>query len=443
MTFSIYSLRSAIDKFIVPIQSQFIELSLSRLSFRKRIMNRRIAAVGLVITGVVTLAFYNRPDGQLMGQAQRRMTNSRVSVIDFGAVGDGKTNDRAAIQAAIDAGDEIHFPDVSSHYRVIGSLKIGGSDLSGGKRLIGHRPCRGGGAFQGKPALIQGDGSASLLVASGTTPQNRAIELIGLSALNVGNPVLDLMSGVDAMVDNCWLRSVKNTDASVRLRESYSVTIRESTIGCSGGGFAVTAYQQCNKLRIQNCRVGGGDVGGAVHVEQSANVQLEGNIIELGVYGMVVASGIRVDQPELGNVEGAGACHALRIASNYFENVQHPLVIGSALNLENHPGQAVFGAVIETNNVGTYGFDFPLMTIGRLRAASIRGNSFWRKVDGKSPAIMVTFASGATPPHPTACVIEANHLTNGSGPFLSGGDVKVGGIPLDQKVSAENDLKGP
>ena len=416
---------------------------MDKLPFRKRIMNRTMMAFGLIVSGVISLTFYSQSGGQLIGQSVRPASGGRVSVIDFGAVGDGKPNDRAAIQAAIDAGEEIHFPNVSSFYRVVGSLKIGGSDQSGGKRLIGHRPCRGGGAFQGKPALIQGDGSASLLVASGTTPQNRAIELIGLSALNIGSPVLDLMSGIDAMVDNCWLRSLKNTDAAVRLRESYNVTIRESTIGCSGGGFAVTAYQQCNKLRIQNCRIGGGDVGGAVHVEQSANVQLEGNIVELGVYGLVVSSGIRLDQPGLGNVEGAGACHALRIASNYFENVQHPLVIGSAMNLADHPGQAVFGAVIETNNIGTYGFDYPLMTIGRLRAASIRGNSFWRKIDGNSPAILCTFASGATPPHPTACVIEANHLTNGSGPFLSGGDVKVGGVSLIQKLSAENDVKLP
>ena len=277
-------------------------------------MNRTMTTFGLVVSGFLSLVCYSQFGGPLIGQGVRPASGGRVSVLDFGAVGDGKTNDRAAIQAAIDAGEEIHFPDVTSFYRVVGSLKIGGSDQSGGKRLIGHRPCRGGGAFQGKPALIQGDGSESLLVASGSTPQNRAIELIGLSALNVGNPVLDLMSGVDAMVDNCWLRSLKNTDAAVRLRESYNVTIRESTIGCSGGGFAVTAYQQCNKLRIQSCRIGGGDVGGAVHIEQSANVQLEGNIVELGVYGMVVSSGIRLDQPDAGNVEGAGACHALRIA---------------------------------------------------------------------------------------------------------------------------------
>ena len=86
-----------------------------------------------------------------------------VNVRDFGAVGDGVTDDRQAIQNAIDAGFEIHFPEVSAFYLVKGSLRIGGSDLAGGKRLIGHRPCRGGGAYPDRPALIQGDGSDVLL----------------------------------------------------------------------------------------------------------------------------------------------------------------------------------------------------------------------------------------------------------------------------------------
>jgi hypothetical protein len=409
-------------------------------------MTRRIGIAELCLT-IWTLVLIGQQffGHVLMGQVERQKsgTGGRVSVLEFGAVGDGKTDDRAAIQAAIDAGDEIHFPDVPAFYRVAGSLQIGGSDKSGGKRLLGHRPCRGGGGFEGKPPLIQGDGSATLLLAAGTTRQNRAIELCGLSALNVGRPVLDLMSGIDAMVDNCWLRTLKNTDASVRLRESYNVTIRESTLGCSGGGFAVTAYQQCNKLRIQNCRLGGGDVGGGVHIEQSANVQLEGNLMELGVFGMVVSSGIRLDQPDAGNVEGAGVCHALRIASNYFENIQHPMVIASAMNLGKHPGQAVFGAVIEANNIGNYDFDFPLLTVGRLQAASIRGNSFWRKADGTAAAIHATFSNGATPAHATSCVVEANHLTNGKGPFLGTDDAKVGGIPLAQKLKTSNEIKLP
>jgi len=407
-------------------------------------MNHKYAsAAGLLSLLLIAALLPSSGVERLSGEVNKTPDGGRVSVVDFGATGDGKTDDRAAIQAAIDAGDEIHFPDAPKFYRVVGSLQIGGSHQTGAKRLIGHRPCRGGGAFPGKPSLVQGDGSAPLFVAKGTTQQNRAIEIIGLSALNHGHSVVDFMSGIDAMIDNCWLLSLKNTEATIRLRESYNVTIRESTIGCSGGGFAITAYQQCNKLRIQNCRLGGGDVGGAVHVEQSANVQLEGNLVELGLYGFVVSSGIRLDHPDEGNVEGAGVCHALRITSNYFENVQHPLVIGSALNLAKHPGQAVFAAVIESNNIGTYGFDSPLMTLGRLKGAAIKGNSFWRKADGKSPAILATYSPGASPSHPVGCVFEANHLTNGSGPFLSGADVKVGGVSLLQKLKADNEIKQP
>jgi hypothetical protein len=347
------------------------------------------------------------------------MADYGVSVKDFGAVGDGVTNDRQAIQNAIDSGTEIHFPETGAFYLVEGCLKIGGSGLSGGKRLIGHRPCRGGGSYPDRPALIQGDGSDVLFAAVGTTVQNRAIELIGLSASNVVKPVLDFNSSVDGMVDNCWFTTSQNTDATIRIRNSYNVTIRESTVMCSGGGFAVTAYNQCNKLRIQNNRLGGGSIGGAVHVEQSASVQIEGNLTELGVYGIVVSSGIRLDQPNAGNVIGAGACNALRIVGNYLEDVEHPIVIASAMDLSGNLGQAVFGAVIESNNVGTYSYDLPLMTIGRLQAASIRGNSFWRKIGGKQPAIVVTVAPGANPAQPKNCTSEANMLTYGSGPFIA------------------------
>lgn len=54
-----------------------------------------------------------------------------VSVKDFGAVGDGVTDDTAAIQAAIDAADAVDFGDASNTYKVTNSL-----DLSAGNKWL-------------------------------------------------------------------------------------------------------------------------------------------------------------------------------------------------------------------------------------------------------------------------------------------------------------------
>ena len=344
------------------------------------------------------------------------MPTQAVSVMDFGAIGDGIADDRTAIQRAIDSADEIHFPDAKAFYRVSGYLNIGGTNQKGGKRLIGHRPCRGGGPVKGKPALIQGDGLWVLFCAIGDPPKNRAIELIGLSASNKAKPVLQLASGVDALVEHCWFVSTDCQYATVLLRESYNVTIAESTIGCHGGGFAITAYQQCNMLRIRDNRLGGGALGGGIHVEQSGSVKLDGNLFEIGVYGIVVGSGIRLDQPKAGMVEGAGACHVTRIIGNYFEQVKYPLVIGSGLG--HAPGSAVFAPVIESNQIGSGG-EFPLLTMGRVQAGLIRGNSFWPMGGSKSPAIYVTSApEGGDITFPSACQIESNTHVKAGGPLI-------------------------
>lgn len=53
-----------------------------------------------------------------------------VSVMDFGAVGDGVTDDTAAIQAAIDTGKDVIFTEAS--YRITSPLQVGSQRLTGG-----------------------------------------------------------------------------------------------------------------------------------------------------------------------------------------------------------------------------------------------------------------------------------------------------------------------
>ena len=71
----------------------------------------------------------------------------RVSVKDFGAVGDGVTDDTAAIQAAIDAAtNELHFEDTKT-YRISSALNVNKSNL----RIIGRGATLNGSA---QPASV-------------------------------------------------------------------------------------------------------------------------------------------------------------------------------------------------------------------------------------------------------------------------------------------------
>jgi hypothetical protein len=60
----------------------------------------------------------------------RMISGAVVNVNDFGAVGDGVTDDTAAIQAAIDTGSDVVFP--SAAYRITTPLLIGTQRLIGG-----------------------------------------------------------------------------------------------------------------------------------------------------------------------------------------------------------------------------------------------------------------------------------------------------------------------
>jgi hypothetical protein len=52
------------------------------------------------------------------------ITGSSTNVLDYGAVGDGTTDDTAAIQAAINSGNAVYFPKPSVYYNVTSSVVI-------------------------------------------------------------------------------------------------------------------------------------------------------------------------------------------------------------------------------------------------------------------------------------------------------------------------------
>jgi hypothetical protein len=59
------------------------------------------------------------------------ITGSPVNILDFGAVGDGTTDDTAAIQAAIATGNPIYFPKPLAYYNVTSSIVITAPFIAG------------------------------------------------------------------------------------------------------------------------------------------------------------------------------------------------------------------------------------------------------------------------------------------------------------------------
>lgn len=93
-----------------------------------------ITTLGTITTGTVTAA------NVVVGTTTRTLGNKLqewISVLDYGAVGDGSTDDASAIQAAITAcseGGTVYFPKVSNCYKIASGITI-----PRGMRLLGSR----------------------------------------------------------------------------------------------------------------------------------------------------------------------------------------------------------------------------------------------------------------------------------------------------------------
>lgn len=378
-----------------------------------RLINLLDVMVGMGLLGGICLA------QETTGGAKAPL-QATASVVDFGAKGDGKTDDREAIQKAIDAADVIHFPRPAVAYRVVGSLKIGGTDERGQKRLVGDTITRD---LTQRGVIIKGEGGEPLFTTgiypNGKGLSNRGVSLEHLSATNKKAAVVQFHSAVNFLVADCYLASHDNTDATISARYSYRGTIKDSTVLCSGGGFAITAYDNCNGLRVRDCTLAGGTAGGVLHLEQSQGCSFTGNVIEVSKYGLAVSTFVRPDRPTEPNVVGAGNCNGFECSGNYLETVEHPFLLATK--------GTIHGASIEANYVGTtpaalkeYKFtEQPIFRVGRLHGSVIRANSFLQPKGGTQPVIEASATAGAQFPTMQSTTIESNVAPSGDGPFFA------------------------
>ena len=118
-----------------------------------------------------------------------------VSVKDFGAVGDGTTNDRAAIQAALDTGKNVYLPP--GNYRIASGLSM----MTSGQRMYGE-----GGA--GWLTIIEWDGASGTNVITISGLQHCIIDSINIRR-KAGSATVTSGHAV-SFQDNAYFCEVRN-----------------------------------------------------------------------------------------------------------------------------------------------------------------------------------------------------------------------------------------
>jgi len=145
-----------------------------------------------------------------VGRTVQSKLRDSVSVMDFGAVGDGTTDDTAAIQAAENTGKAVYFPDPSSFYRVTSAITMSANPLWFGERGVTTiiRRTSGAGGVLNFPAgnengvienlRIGGIGSTGIIVNGG----GYANYLSTLSLRNVHFEA-DMLVNINANLIHC------------------------------------------------------------------------------------------------------------------------------------------------------------------------------------------------------------------------------------------------
>ncbi len=184
----------------------------------------------------------------------RMIEDAAVNVKDFGAVGDGVTDDTAAIQAAIDSapdGKTVFFP--SGTYRATSQISID----TKGIRLVGDGLKR--------TSIVFDDGAYSAFKTSVVTPQDGAffaIEYLGVGGTTNVSPTITLLEITNnspyLTLTDC---SFGYADTALKINAAYIIKISRCNISnVNRALYSDTTGTQADLL-IDQCTFGTSTIG--------------------------------------------------------------------------------------------------------------------------------------------------------------------------------------
>jgi hypothetical protein len=216
-------------------------------------------------------------------QIQRRIRGAFRSVSEYGAVGDGVTDDTTAIQNAIDAGDgTVFFP--AGTYLVTSIERPGGVYLQGaGAPWTMIRSASPSGAIISSPVASY--------IASPTQRGGGVFDLVidGAARTNAGSVGLSLAGCYDCQVARCVFQNVET--ALVLEHSAYWNKIRECRIAVVDVGVLVTENANENSLdavHVLDCETG-------FHVLEGANAGVSNTLFKFCAVEQMTAYGYRLE----------------------------------------------------------------------------------------------------------------------------------------------------